>query len=125
MAEYHNIASFVYKAVSITRVQSVQFEPMTGAIVDRIDGSGAYVTLGVANASFSGSVTFLDQTEANKFANKHEADGTFQFVVKNAVDATDTVDATVVVTGPTRGFSHSLPGSGPYVVEFTAATCGI
>jgi len=125
MSEYHNIGLFLYKAVPITRVASAQWGPITGGLQDRPDGTGANVALGIGGVAQRGVVTFLDQAEAAKFADKHEADGTFTFTVLDAIDAADiTVEATVVKTGPVRGKGHTLGGSGPFQVEFSAATIG-
>ena len=122
MAEFHNVHTFLYDATAVSRVVSVQWGPMTGALVPRPDGSGANVTLPVANAAFAGSVSFLDQTEAAKFADKVDITKSFTFKAKTSANVDATVTGTVCITGPVRGFSHNLTGSGPYVVDFTAAT---
>ena len=119
MPEYHNVKSLAYDGSPATRVVSIQWEPMTGAIAPRVDGSGANVTLGVANAGFRGTISFLDQAQAAVVANKRTASKNLVCVVLNQVDADATITGTNVVTGPVRGFSHNLVGSGPYVVDFT------
>jgi len=122
MPEFKKVKTFLHNDVSITRVAGVSYDPVVGQLVAIPDGSADVTFYNVYSAPVRGVVTIMDKAEATKMANDADSENDMSFKVESELDADYTVTFAGVVTGPLRGTNFNLGGSGPWQVEFGAAT---
>ncbi|MCP4309489.1 MAG: hypothetical protein GY788_32365 [bacterium] len=122
MSEYKEVNTFLHDATAISRVASVSFDPVVAQLASIPDGSGDVTFYTVKSAPVRGVVVVLDKTEAEKMANDPDPTNAMSFKVKTEADVDKTVSFTGVVTGAAKGTNYNLGGSGPWSIEFGAAT---
>jgi len=122
MSEYKKVKAFTYGGASILRVAAISYDPVVGQLGSIPDASGDVTFNNVSSTAVRGVVTILDKAEAVKMAVKPDSSKTITFKVETELDVDKTVTLAGVSTGPMNGTSFSLPGSGPWQIEFGASS---
>lgn len=117
---FHNLNTLLLDGAPITGCTGMSWTQVGTQAVSLIAGDGVAVHYSVKPDAVAGSFTFHSIIEAEKMASQTAASKNATFKVKTEADADLTVTVVNIKTSAALGGQHSLPGAGPWAVQFVA-----